>query len=88
MPGIATVILNRQTRAGDGTLTVTAIYVSLLSSTQTLAIGTSVCNAANLVPVPILAGKALGITLGGLGVILLGGLGYRASRRRKMGSAG
>jgi hypothetical protein len=33
IPGIATVILNRQTRDGDGTLTVTAIYVSLLRST-------------------------------------------------------
>jgi hypothetical protein len=87
LPGIATVILNRQTRAGDGTLTVTAIYVSLLSSTQTLAVGTSVCNAANLVPVPILPGKALGITLGGLGVILLGGLAYRAGRRRKLENA-
>jgi hypothetical protein len=79
MPGIATVILNRQTQAGDGTLTVTAIYVSLLGSTQTLSIGTSLCNAANLVPVPILPGKSLEITLGGLG--------YRASRRRKLGNA-
>ena len=87
MPGIATVILNRQTQAGDGTLTVTAIYVSLLGSTQTLSIGTSLCNAANLVPVPILPGKSLEITLGGLGVLLLGGLGYRASRRRKRETA-
>ncbi len=87
LPGIATVILNRQTQAGDGTLTVTAIYVTLMGSNQTLAIGTSVCNAANLVPVPILAGKTLGITLGGLGVVLLGSLGYRANRRRKLGSA-
>jgi hypothetical protein len=87
MPGIATVILNRQTRAGDGTLTVTAIYVSLLTSTQTLSIGTSLCNAANLVPVPILPGKSMEIALGGLGVLLLGGLGYRASRRRKRETA-
>jgi hypothetical protein len=87
MPGIATVILNRQTQAGDGTLTVTAIYVSLLGSTQTLSIGTSLCNAANLVPVPILPGKSLEITLGGLGVLLPGGLGYRASRRKLNTSA-
>ena len=60
----------------------TAIYVNLLRSTQTLAIGTSVCNAANLAPVPILPGKSLEITLGGLGLLLFGGLGYRASRRR------
>ena len=60
LPGIATVIMNRQTRAGDGTLTVNAIYVSWLGSTQTLAIGTSVCNAANLVPVPALAREVTG----------------------------
>jgi hypothetical protein len=87
VPGVATVILNRQTTAGDGTLTVTAIYVSLLRSTQTLTIGTSVCNAANLAPVPILPGKSLEITLGGLGLLLFGGLGYRASRRRKLETA-
>ena len=87
MPGVATVILNRQTTAGDGTLTVTAIYVSLLRSTQTLTIGTSACNAANLAPVPILPGKSLEITLGGLGLLLFGGLGYRASRRRKLETA-
>jgi hypothetical protein len=63
LPGIATVIMNRQTRAVDGTLTVNAIYVSWLGSTQTLAIGTSVSNAANLVPAPILPGKSLEITL-------------------------
>jgi hypothetical protein len=84
LPGIGTVTMNRQTRAGDGTLTVNAIYVSWLGSTQTLALGTSVCNAANLVPVPILPGKALGIGLGGLCVLLLlGGVGYRTSRGRK-----
>ena len=88
LPGIATVTMNRQTQAGDGTLTVTAIYVSWVGSTQTLALGTSVCNAANLVPVPILPGKTLEITLGGLGVLLLlGGVGYRTSRRRKPGPA-
>jgi hypothetical protein len=87
VPGVATVILNRQTSAGDGTLTVTAIYVSLLRSTQTLAIATSVCNPANLAPVPNLPGKSLEITLGGLGLLLFGGLGYRASCRRKLETA-
>jgi hypothetical protein len=79
LPGIATVIMNRQTRAGDGTLTVNAIYVSWLGSTQTLAIGTSVCNAANLVPLPLLPGKSLEVTLGGLGVLL-----YSALRKRAL----
>jgi len=68
VPGIATITLNKQTTAGDGTLTVTAIYVSLLGSTQTLSIARSVCNAANLAPVPILPGKSLEIALAGLGV--------------------
>ena len=85
LPGIATVTLNRQTHAGEGMLTVAAIYVTRVGSTQTLAIGTSVCNAADLVPVPILPGKTLEISLGGLGVVLLGGLGYR-DRRRNRGS--
>ena len=38
-------------------------------------------------PVPILPGKSLEITLGGLGVLLLGGLGYQVSRRRKLETA-
>ena len=45
------------------------------------------CNAANLAPVPILPGKSLEITLGGLGLLLFGGLGYRASRRRRVADA-
>jgi hypothetical protein len=64
--GIARITLNRQTTAADGTLTVTAIFISLLGSTQTLSIGTSVCNAASLAPVPVLPGMALPLTMGGL----------------------
>jgi hypothetical protein len=64
--GIATITLNRQVTAPDGTLTVDAIYISLFNGTQTLTIGTSVCNAANLAPVPILPAKALDVTLGGV----------------------
>jgi hypothetical protein len=84
VPGVATITLNRQTTALDGTLTVNAIYVSLLGSTQTLALGTSVCNAANLAPVPILPGKALGISLGGLGLLLAMGASYRVNKRRRV----
>ena len=86
VPGIASITLNRQTTAGDGTLTVDAIFVTLLGSTQTLTIGTSVCNAANLAPVPILPGMALPIGLGSLGVLMVGGLGYQISRRRRVGA--
>jgi hypothetical protein len=87
VPGIATITLNKQTTAGDGTLTVTAIYVSLLGRTQTLSLGVSVCNAANLAPVPIVPGKALPFALGGVGVLLIGGVAYRATRRGRFTAA-
>jgi hypothetical protein len=84
VPGVATITLNKQTTAGDGTLTVTAIYVSLLGSTQTLSLARSVCNAANLAPVPILPGKSLEIMLGGLGGLLLAAAVYQLSKRRRL----
>ena len=83
VPGVATITLNRQTTAEDGTLTVDAIYVDLIGSTQTITIGTSVCNAASLAPVPVLPGMALPIGLGALGVFGLGGLGFVMARRRR-----
>jgi hypothetical protein len=87
VPGVATITLNRQTTAGDGTLTVDAIYVNLLNSTQTLTIGTSVCNAASLAPVPVLPGMALPIGLGAIALLGLGGVGYQVSRRRRAAAA-
>jgi hypothetical protein len=83
VPGVGTITLNRQTTAADGTLTVTAIYVSLRHGKQILTIATSVCNAAKLRPVPILPGKTLPLTLGGLSVLLIGGVGYRVTRRSR-----
>ena len=76
VPGIATITLNRQTVAADGTLTVTAISVSLLGTTQTLSIGTSVCNAANLAPVPMVPGTdalAAAALVPGVGATLIPG---------------
>jgi hypothetical protein len=87
VPTIATITLNKQTTAADGTLTVTAIYVSLLGSTQTLSLGVSVCNAANLAPVPMVPGKAMPFALGGLGVLLIGGVAYRTTRRGRFTTA-
>src|ERR1700761_697158 len=85
VPGVATITLNRQTTdPTDGTLTVDAIYVNLLSGTQTLTIGTSTCNAARVAPVPVLPGMALPIGLGALGVFGLGGLGFVMTRRRRV----
>ena len=88
VPLIATLTLNRQTTAPDGTLTVDAIYVSLLNSTQTLTIGTSVCNTANLASAPALPGMAtpIGATLAGL--VSFGGIGYFLNRRRRVASQG
>jgi hypothetical protein len=87
VPGIATITLNRQTTATDGTLTVDAIYVSLLGSRQTLTIATSVCNKASLAPVPILPGKSLAFGLGGLSLLSVGGVCYQFSRRRRQAAA-
>jgi hypothetical protein len=83
VPGIATLTLNKHSTALDGTLTVTAIYVRLLGSTQTLSLGVSVCNAANLAPVPILPGKSAGIGLGALALLALFVLGWQISVRRR-----
>jgi hypothetical protein len=44
-------------------------------------------NTVILAPVPILPGKTLEISLGGLTVLLTGGAGYQRSRRRKAGKA-
>jgi hypothetical protein len=87
VPGVATITLNRQTTSYNGTLTVTAIYVRWRHSRQTLTIATSVCNRARLAPVPILPGKALPLTLGGLTVLLIGGVGYRMTRRTRLAAA-
>jgi hypothetical protein len=84
VPGVATLTLNRQSTAGDGTLTVDAIYVNLLSGGQTLTIGESVCNDATLAPVSILPGMATPIGLGTLGLLALGGAAYYFGRRRRV----
>lgn len=87
VPGIALLTLNRQVTAADGTLTVQAIRVVLLGGGQTFSIGVSVCNAANLAPVPILPGKSAEVALGGLGLLLLWAAGYQLRRRRRFAAA-
>lgn len=88
LAGLAVITLNRQTTAADGTLTVTGIFVQLLGTTQTLVLARSVCNAADLAPVPILPGKALQVIAAGLGVLVLAGAAYQLSRRRRATVAG
>jgi hypothetical protein len=46
-----------------------------------------VCAAANLAPSPTVGGPALRLTLGGLGLLVLGGLAYLLSRRSRTRSA-
>jgi len=70
IPGLGTAFLNKQRFAPDDTLTVKAIYVTILHGHQTLSLGVSVCNAADLAPVPMPPSKALPFTLGGLAVLL------------------
>lgn len=87
LDGVATITLNQQTTAADGTLTVNAIAVTLLGTGETIDIGTSTCNAADLAAVPVLPGKAMPIGLGALGVLGLGGVGFAVTRRRRVATA-
>ena len=87
VPGIATVVLNQQTTDVNGTLTVNAVSVSLLGSTQTLTLGTSICNKATLAPVAALPGMALPIGAGVAGLLGLGCVGYYFSKRRRFAAA-
>lgn len=87
VPGVAKITLNQQTTGMDGSLTVDAIYVQLLGRTQTLTLGTSVCEGASVAPVPVLPGLALPIGLGAIAMLALGGFGYQLSRRRAAAAA-
>jgi hypothetical protein len=83
---LATIVLNQQTTAGDGTLTVNALAITIAG--QTLTVGTSVCNDASLAPVPALPGIAKPIGLGVAGLVGLGGVGFYFRRLRRLTSQG
>jgi hypothetical protein len=83
VPGVAVIMVNHQFTGGHGTLTVQALRIRLLSHHQKLVLATSVCAAANLAPSPGLGGPALRLTLGALGLLVLGGLAYLLSRHRR-----
>lgn len=74
-PAVASVVLNRQTTAPDGTLTVDAIYVRLLSG-QTITIASSSCTPTG-VPIPVATGN--GLLLGG-SLLAVAGIGYLVTR--------
>jgi hypothetical protein len=87
VPGVAVIVLNHQFTGASGTLTVQALRIRLLDHHQKLILATSVCAAANLTPAPVLGGPALWLTLGGLGLLILGGLAYLLSRRSRRRAA-
>lgn len=78
VPGIATITLNRQVTNPDGSLTVDAIFIDLLSGTQTITIATSSCQPEVLV-IPVIA-PAFAI---GAGVFGLLGFGFFIYRRQQ-----
>ncbi len=83
VPGVAKVVLNRQVTAADGSLTVDAVYVSLLPNTalaQVIRISTSHCEAATLVQIPVVA-PPFAVGAGLLGLV---GTGFYLARRRRV----
>jgi len=87
VPGVAVIILNRQFTSRSGSLTAQALHLRMLRGRQKLILATSVCIAADLAPAPALGGRAMRLTLGGLGLLLLGGVAYQLSKRRKLAAA-
>ncbi|SBW18089.1 choice-of-anchor P family protein [Protofrankia symbiont of Coriaria ruscifolia] len=81
IPGVATLTLNRQSTAGDGTLTIDALVISLLGSAQNVTVATSVCNAADLAPVPLIPAN---VAVGALAMLLIGGTSFQIHRRRNL----
>lgn len=80
----AVIILNRQYTGPRGTLTAEALWIRMrLPHRQKLVLATSVCVRADLSVAAPVGGATIGLTLGGLGLLVLGGLGYALTRRRR-----
>lgn len=79
---LATVTLNAQSTSGDGRLTVTALQITMAASAQTLSIGVSTCNGADLEPVPVLPGKSVLAAIGAAALALAGTIFQRRRRPR------
>jgi hypothetical protein len=81
---LAVIILNRQYTGPRGTLTAEALWVrTRLPHRQKLVLATSVCVRADLSATPPVNGVMIRLTLGGLGLLVLGGIAYRLTRRRR-----
>jgi hypothetical protein len=81
---LAEIILNRQYTGPRGTLTAEALWVRIrLPHRQKLVLATSVCVRADLAATPPVSGATIRLTLGGLGLLVLGGIAYLLTRRRR-----
>lgn len=82
--GVAVIILNRQYTGPAGTLTAEALRVRMLRGHhQKLVFATSVCVKADLAAAAPVGGATMRLALGGLGLLLLGGIAYQLTRRRR-----
>ena len=87
IPGSAVIMVNRQYTGAGGTLTVAGLRIRMLRGHQKLLLATSVCAATNLAAAPAASGRVIRLALGGLGLLLLGGIAYALSRRRRLAAA-
>ena len=85
IPGVAVLILNRQYTGPRGTLTAEALWVRMKRGQhrQRLVFATSVCVKGDLAAAPPVNGRTIRLTLGGLGLLVLGGIAYQLTRRRR-----
>ena len=75
--GLAVIILNRQYTGPAGTLTTEALRVRMLRGRhEKLVFATSVCVRADLAAIAPVGGRTIRLTLGGLGLLVLGGIAY------------
>ena len=85
IPGVAVLILNRQYTGPRGTLTAEALWVRMRHGhhRQKLVFATSVCVKGDLAAAPPVNGRTIRLTLGGLGLLVLGAIAYLLTRRRR-----
>ena len=85
VPGVATIILNRQYTGPRGTLTAEALWIRMRHGHhhQKLVLATSVCVRADLAATPPVNGRLIRLSLGGLGLLVLAGVAYQLTRRRR-----
>ncbi len=89
VPGFAVLILNRQYTGPRGTLTAEALWLRMPHGHhhQKLVFATSVCVRADLAATPAVNGRLMRLTLGGVGLLVLGAIAYQLSRRRRKTAA-